>query len=141
MDRTGPPGGVAGRAVPVAPAEPEYVVRAGQRAERAERGTDAPFGRGIHGPSVLRQPTDDGGAAPVWLRGESQASEAIDAADGVGGDLPQTGAVAPRPGSSPLPVFAAGGDGDWTRSRMEHRYYLHSAPAGIRLPGGDPGLV
>jgi len=64
MDRTGPPGRVAGRAVPVARAEPEYVVRAGQRAERAERGTDAPRGRGIHGSSVLRQPADDGGAAP-----------------------------------------------------------------------------
>src|SRR5216117_3482199 len=67
--------------------------RAGDGRESA---LDATAGRAVHADAVLRGPKDGLVAGRARIPGQSEAGAAVDASDGIGGDLPQATAVCSR---------------------------------------------
>ena len=96
MDRTGGRGSELGAAMP---ADGDLaigaVLQSGGR-ERREPGADAPAGRAVHAHALLWGTAHGQLAGEARLWGEREAGAAVAAADGTGGDLPQTAAVGAR---------------------------------------------
>src|SRR3954451_20661028 len=106
-DRPRPPGPERPPSVRAARPEPvELLLRAGRRDGRGPA-ADAADRRAVHGLPVLRQPADDPVADPTRGGGEPQASAAVDADDGPGGDLSQAPAERRWPGAQDLSLPAA----------------------------------
>ena len=76
-----------------------------------------------------------------WIRGEPQASDALDAEDGISGagSRPDHEQAAPGAQGLPLPVEGAG---YWIRqSGMEYGYHLYSDETGLYVSDSSDGLV
>jgi hypothetical protein len=102
---------------------------------------DATVGRAIHADAILRGPKDGLVAGRARIPSQSEAGAAVDASDGIGGDLYQTAAVASGAGAQDLPVSAAGFDDQSAGPGVVQRHHLHSIARRIHLPGGSDGLV
>ncbi len=102
---------------------------------------DATAGRTIHADAILRGPKDGLVAGRARIPSQSEAGTAVDASDGIGGDLCQAAAVASGAGAQDLPVSVAGFDHQPAGPGVVQRHHLHSIARGIHLPGGSDGLV
>ena len=72
----------------------------------------------------------------------SQPGASLAAADGPGGHLSEAAAeCAGRSGASGVPVFAAGSADRAAEPGVVGGHHVHPLVAGVRVPGGDPGLV
>ena len=126
------------RAVGIVPLE--FVLRA-EGIQSTESAADAIDRRAIHPTTVFRLAEDYRLALQARPSGESQASRAADAGDGASSDLSQAPAFSARTGSSNLSVLASRTESGAARPGLEHRHHVHSIGAGIRLFGGNYGLV
>src|ERR1700722_4731476 len=104
--------------------------------ERGEPATDAPARSVVHEAPVLRQPQN--GRRVGY---QSQTRAAADAHSGHRSPLSETELEPPGAGSPDLPVPAARRHDRKTKSRLEHRYYVHSDARRLSLPGRGDGLV
>ena len=102
---------------------------------------DATAGRAVHADAILRGPEDGLVAGRARIPGQSEAGAAVDASDGIGGDLSQTAAVASGPGAQDLSVSLAGSDNQPAGPGVVQRHHLHSIARRIYLSGGSDGLV
>ncbi len=112
------------------------------RSEGVGSGGDAAARRAVHGDAVLRGRADDGLSAAGRDSDRSQSGASAAAADGSGGALSEASAeCAGRSGASDLPVFAAGSADRASQPGVVGGHHVHPPVAGVRVPGGDPGLV
>ena len=141
MDRTGGRRSEPGAAMPAdGGLAIGAVLQTGGR-ERREHGADAFAGRAVHAHALLWGASYDVLADAARLRGESEAGAAIAAADGTGGDLPQTAAVGARARTPDLPLPTAGFEDRSTEPGVGQRHHVHPSATRVYLSGGDPGLV
>ena len=111
------------------------------RRKRRKPGVDATDRRAIPAHPVLRGTEDDPLAAQAGTCGQSETGAASDACDGTGGDIPKATAVETRAGAPHLSVPAARAGHRPAESGLGHRHHVYPAQAGVRVPGGDHGLV
>jgi len=141
MDRTGGRRSEPGAAMP---ADGDLaigaVLQTGGR-ERREPGADAPAGRAVHAHALLWGAAHGQLAGDARLWGEREAGAAIAAADGTGGDLPQTAAVGARARTPDLPLPTARFEDRSTEPGVGQRHHVHPSATRVYLSGGDPGLV
>src|SRR5215470_3060312 len=141
MDRTGGRGSELGAAMP---ADGDLaigaVLQSGGR-ERREPGADAPPGRAVHAHALLWGAAHGQLAGEARLWGERKAGAAVAAADGTGGDLPQTAAVGARARTPDLPLPTARFEDRSTEPGVGQRHHVHPSAPRVYLSGGDPGLV
>src|SRR5579863_3242075 len=104
--------------------------------ERGEPAPDAPARRAVHEAPVLRQPQDG-----CRVGDQSQTRATVDAHSGHRSSLPQTQLEPTGAGSRSVPVPAAWRRHRKAKSRLEHRYYVHSDAGRLSLPGCGDGLV
>src|SRR5919202_4204038 len=141
MDRAGPPDAECRAAVCLAGPGAIELVLSAPPTVGDDAGVAGPAGRTVHAAAVLRDPSDDGLAAAGGLPGQSEARAAPAAAVGAGDDLPEAAHQHAGAGPSALPLPVAGPADHPRRSGVVERHHLHSAPAGLGVPGRDPGLV
>src|SRR6266700_1528360 len=104
--------------------------------ERGEPAADAPARRAVPEMPVLRQPEDGRRTGH-----QSQTRPTADAHSGYRSPLLQTQLEPPGTGSRGVPVPAARRHHRKTKSRLEHRYYVHSDAWRLSLSGRGDGLV
>src|SRR5450432_964195 len=104
--------------------------------DRGEPAPDAPVRRVVPEMPVLREPQDG-----LRVGHQSQTRATADADSGHRSPLSQTELEPPGTGSHDLSVPAARRRHRKTKSRLEHRYYLHSDAWRLSLPGRSDGLV
>src|SRR5712691_7483322 len=104
--------------------------------ERGEPASDAPARRAVHEAPVLRQPQDG-----RRVGDQSQTRATADAHSGHRSPLPQTQLEPTGAGSRSVPVPTAWRRHRKAKSRLEHRYYVHSDAGRLSLPGCGDGLV
>src|SRR5256885_5387138 len=104
--------------------------------ERGEPAADAPARRAVPEAPVLRQPEDGRRTGH-----QSQTRPTADAHSGYRSPLLQTQLEPPGTGSRGVPVPAARRHHRKTKSRLEHRYYVHSDAWRLSLSGRGDGLV
>src|SRR6187549_2151700 len=141
MDRTESSQAEHSSAVRGAGAEPvELVSRASWRVG-GEPDIDASDRRAVPADTVLRLAEHGVLADAARLRGQSQASAAADADDGLGSDLSAAEHDAAVPGAPDLPVFTARCGDSQAQPGLEHGHHLHPAGPWLRLPDGSRGWV
>ena len=106
-----------------------------------ESETDAFDRRAVHADAILRGSQDGLVAGRARLCGQSEARAALDAVDGIGSHLPETAAVDSSAGAQDLSVSIAGAEDRPAQSGVVQRHHLHSAAAGVHIPGCGHGLV
>ena len=91
------------------------VLRAAGR-ERGKSRTDAASGRAVHANSILRCDQDDRNTEAARSRGQSEASAASAAKDGIGGDLSETATVrtSAKPSHLSIPLARCNDDASVT---------------------------
>src|SRR5271154_1263805 len=104
--------------------------------ERGEPAADAPARPVVHEAPVFRQPEDGRRTGD-----QSQTRATADADSGHRSALSQTQLEPSGTGSRNLSVPAARCRHRKTKSRLEHRYYVHSDAWRLSLPGRGDGLV
>src|ERR1700676_976363 len=104
--------------------------------ERGEPAPDAPARPVVHEAPVFRQPENGRRTGD-----QSQPRATADADSGHRSALSQTQLEPSGTGSPDLPVPAARCRHRKTKSRLEHRYYIHSDAWRLSLPGRGDGLV
>src|ERR1700676_2222223 len=104
--------------------------------ERGEPAPDAPARPVVHEAPVFRQPENGRRTGD-----QSQTRATADADSGHRSALSQTQLEPSGTGSPDLPVPAARCRHRKTKSRLEHRYYIHSDAWRLSLPGRGDGLV
>ena len=82
----------------------------------------------------------------AWLRklrqgGEPQARGPLAATDGAGSHLPEAAVEPARYTAQDISLSAAWPDNPAAEPGLEHRHHLYAVAAGVRLSGGDHGLV
>ena len=117
------------------------VVLRSETGDGRECAIDATDRRAIHPDAVLRDPEDGMVARRAWLRGERETGAPADATDGPGSDLCEAPAVGSWARTQDLSVSAAQAADRSAGPRLVQRYHLHPAAAGLRISGGDHGLV
>jgi hypothetical protein len=119
----------------------ELLLHPGRR-QRRGLGTDEAYRRAIHTNAVLWKSADDVRTQPARQdEGEPQTRPTVDAADGVGSNLPQAEVVETCSWTSHLSVSVTEREDRTAQSGLEHRHYVCAASRRFRLSGGDPGLV
>src|SRR5260221_7347915 len=111
------------------------LLRAANRKPR-ELATDAQARRAVPEAAVFRQPQDGSRTGR-----ESQTDAAVDAAHGHRSALRQAELEPSRAGPPGVSVLVARREDRTCKSRLEHRYYLHSDAERLSVPGGGDGLV
>src|ERR1700686_3776757 len=104
--------------------------------KRGEPASDAPARPVVHEAPVFRQPENG-----RRTRDQSQTRATADADSGHRSALSQTQLEPSGTGSRNLSVPAARCRHRKTKSRLEHRYYVHSDAWRLSLPGRGDGLV
>jgi hypothetical protein len=100
---------------------------------------DAVNRRAIHPAAVLRDPED--GLVARRACGQRETGTPADAADGAGSDLCEATAVGSRARTQDLSVSAKQAQDRSARPGLGQRYHLHPTAAGLRISGGDHGLI
>src|SRR5215210_3124071 len=104
--------------------------------EPGEPAADAETGRAIPEAAIFRQPQNGGRVGR-----ESQTDAAADAHHGHRSALSETQSEPSRAGPSGVSVFVARRYDRTRKSRLEHRYYVHSDARRLSVPGRGDGLV
>src|SRR6516225_8165516 len=116
------------------------VLQTGGR-ERREPGADAPAGRAVHAHALLWGAAHGQLAGEARLWGEREAGAAVAAADGTGGDLPETAGVGTRVRTPDLPLSTARFEDRSTEPGLGQRHYVYPSATRVYLSSGDPRLV
>ncbi len=114
----------------------QHVVSRTDRRDGREPGADEADRRAVLADAVLRQPQDG-----ARIGHQSQARTALDAPDGLGGDLSEASDDAAECRAQDLPVFTAESADHAARPGVGQRHHLHSAAARLFVPDGGDGLV
>ena len=101
-----------------------------------ELAADAPARRAVPEAAVFRQPQNGGRTGR-----ESQTDAAADAAHGHRSALRQAQLEPSRAGPPGVSVLVTRCEDRTCKSRLEHRYYVHSDAGRLSVPGGGDGLV
>src|SRR2546422_2393367 len=120
---------------------PVELLLPGSGGDAREPRADASDRRAVHADTVLRDPAADSMVAQQRLRGQSQASGALDEADGTGGDLPEASAESANRRASDLSVPVARRPDRAPGPGLEYRHCLYSIAGRVRLPRGCDRLV
>ena len=136
MHRTEPPATLDRPAVRAARSAAQHPLLPAGRRDGHEPGADETDRRAVPRNAILWQPQDGRGTGH-----QSQTCAAADAADGFGGRGRETAHHAAGPGAQDLPLFTAESGDHAAQSSVGHRHHLHSAAAGLLVPGGGDGLV
>src|SRR6202790_1943761 len=136
MDRSTTPAAHCATAVRTAGSAALDLLLPAAAGDRGEPAPDAPARRAVSETSVLREPQDGRRTGD-----QSQTRATADAHSGHRSPLRETQLKPPGVGSRSLPVLTARRCHRTPKSRLEHRYYVHSDAWRLSLSGCGDGLV